>query len=363
MAEGKRILMINTVPTAENGVTGVILHMMEALAACGASVDLLSQNEPSEVIRRRIEGMGGRLLLARARRSRILGYVRELKVLCRGYDVVHAHGNSGTLALEMYGAARAGVPIRVAHSHSSFCRYRRMDRLLRPLLYAKVTHRAACGRDAGRWLWGDRRFTVLPNCISLDRYRFDSEAAGGIREKFPENAILLGQIGTIDENKNQIFSLERLASLLVRDDRFYLLFVGEGELAGEVRARAESLGCTSHVFLLGRRGDVPALLSAFDALLLPSHFEGLPLTLLEGQASGLPCIVSESVTRELDVSGISYLPLSDPRAWEEALLRIVRGGDAERAEASRAGCAALAAAGYAQSGLGTRLCEFYTSLE
>ena len=117
-----------------------------------------------------------------------------------------------------------------------------------------------------------------------------------------------------------------------------MALVGKGELEAEVLGKAEELGVSGSVRLLGVRSDVPALLSAFDVLAFPSLYEGMPNVVIEAQAAGLPCIVSDTITREANVTGrVSYLSIDDPSEWAAAVLSAESGKRYDGVAALRAG--------------------------
>jgi glycosyltransferase involved in cell wall biosynthesis len=141
---------------------------------------------------------------------------------------------------------------------------------------------------------------VLNNAIDAERFRFSLAARDETRERLglAPDAFVFLHIGAFNAQKNQAFLLEAFSALLKRMPQARLLLVGDGERRPSCEARAEMLGLRNQVSFLGLRDDIPALLSAADAFVLPSLHEGLPLTLVEAQCAGLPCIVSDKVTPE-----------------------------------------------------------------
>ena len=357
-----RVLHAFTVAVTRNGITMFALQRLEGLRKAGVEVDLLSPTAVEPGLRREIEHLGARLFVIQKRRLS-LAYVRALAALVRRerYDIVHAHGSSSSLFFEMLGAGLGGCRARVAHSHNTTCGDLRRDRLLRPLFYRSYTAAAACGRDAGKWLFGGRPFTVLPNGVDLARFQFDAERRAATRARLgiAENALVLGHVGRFNRQKNHGFLLEVFAALLQKRPDVRLMLVGDGYQEEEVRRLAAPLG--ARVIFTGSVPDPETYLCAMDVMALPSLFEGFPTVLLEWQCAGLPVLVSSRVTDEAALTPLlQYLPLeAGAEAWAGALLALPR---RERAQASRAAAAMLKAGGYALEDAAALLARFYQSL-
>ena len=178
-----RVLHVFTVPVTRNGITMFALQRLPGLRAAGAAVGFVAPGEVEPSLRAEIEAAGARLYVLPQKRPGP-AYVRALASLVRRekYDILHAHGNSSSLFFEMLAAFLGGCRARVAHSHNTTCNHIRQDRRLRPFFYKSYTAAAACGRDAGQWLFEDRPFTVLPNAVNLPRFCFDPAARAGAGE-------------------------------------------------------------------------------------------------------------------------------------------------------------------------------------
>lgn len=242
------------------------------------------------------------------------------------YKVVHAQLDCMS-ALPLAVAKRHGVPVRIAHSHNS-----RQDRdvkypmkmVCKRFIRREATDLFACGVDAGRWMFGTDDFTVVRNAIDIDAYAFDAERRGRVRARLGigEGALVIGHVGRFVPAKNHSFALDVFAEVRKLRPDAVLVLAGDGELRAETERKAEELGISSCVLFLGVRPDVPDLMQAMDAFLMPSVYEGLPLVLVEAQAAGLPCLISDSIPTDCDLEGSSMtrLPLSAPiEHWAEAL--------------------------------------------
>lgn len=219
-----------------------------------------------------------------------------------------------------------GIPRRILHAHSTgnegALHQRILNRMNRRTIDEYVNERWACSRSVGNALFGNKLFTVVPNAIDMGKYAFDGEARQRVREELDlGDRFVVGAIGRLAPIKNHGFLLRATAELVKEDPRAALVIAGEGELLGSLSRQAEQLGINDNVVFPGPRSDVPALLSAFDVYAMPSHFEGVPVSFIEAQASGIPCIVSSAIGDEAIISGaVEKLATDSPEAWAKALL-------------------------------------------
>lgn len=167
---------------------------------------------------------------------------------------------------------------------------------------------------------------LLNNGIDLSAYCYEETARREIRTEFEvaDDEILFGHIGRFAEQKNHSFLLDVFYAIQQKEPKAKLLLVGKGLLEKEIKAKAQALGIAEKVIFAGQRTDVPKLLSAMDVFVFPSFYEGMPNTVIEAQATGLPCVIADTITREANVTGlVEYLPLNiSAEEWaQKALLR------------------------------------------
>lgn len=352
--------MVDTVPMTRAGITMVMLNYTGGMDRTGMRIDFVAINDVEPALRERINSFGSKLYVIPGRNRRPLRYVWKLARLIRknGYQVVHAHGNSCTLAVELLAAWLGGAKVRCPHSHNTTCTAPRANRLLRPLFERLYTHGFACGEAAGRWLFRDRPFEVLKNGIDAAQYAFDADTRRVYREKLGlDGCVAVGHVGLFNEQKNHRFLIEAFAKAHAVNPRLRLVLAGDGPLQPDVRAQVKSKGLEDAVQFLGVRQDIPRLLSAMDAMALPSLYEGLPNVLIEWQANGLNALVSDKVTDEAQLTGLlRYLPL-DETAWADALARATIADD--RTQASARAAKAIAEAGYDIKAAAARLRRLY----
>lgn len=264
------------------------------------------------------------------------------------YQVLHSHLHhfSGVMALI---AAREGIPHRITHSHSDT---RTAPTGLGRIAYLRImkwlvnrygTLHLAVGEGAASALhgskWRESQNVVISRC-GVDFGRFMSTAdARGLRSSLgiPEGSLVLGTAGRLVPVKNQTFMIEVRKRVLERQPNSYLVIVGDGPLRNLLQAKAKSLVVEGRLRLLGPRIDVPEILAnVFDLFLLTSIYEGLPLSVLEAQAAGLPCIISRSITKEcIVVQGlVQMLDLeAGPERWALEVFELSRSPRTGRTEA------------------------------
>lgn len=247
------------------------------------------------------------------------------------YSAIHLH--LPYLASVFAGKARrAGIKRVIVHCHSSRFSLESSgwkNHLLNVPTKWLADDRIACGRDAGRVWYGTEamrsgKVVVLPNAIETEAFCFDPEQRTAKRRELElGERLVIGHVGTLTTPKNHKFLLPVFAEIHRRRPDAVLLLVGEGVLRPQVEAQIRELGLEEAVLLLGNRGDVPALLQAMDVFLFPSLHEGLPVSVVEAQAAGLPVVMSDTVTDEVCITGKRIIQLSlkePPAAWADRAL-------------------------------------------
>ena len=266
------------------------------------------------------------------------GFYRRIKKLIseRRYDVVHSHTmfNSGMV---LRAAKRCGVPVRIAHSHSIRGENVRTpiqnayEKTMRRWILRYATHYVGCGQAAGEWLFGRRAFRdkgiVLLNGIETERFRYDPTKRAQIRrQNHWEDCFVIGHAGHMAPVKNQIFLIKLMPEILKRRPNARLVLLGDGDDRPMLEQAVRTLGLDTVVFMPGNVPNVNEYLSAMDVFAFPSLHEGMPLAILEVQANGLPCVISDRVPKDVfQTVLLSPLPLEDSESqWADALLSAER---------------------------------------
>lgn len=311
------------------GVESVIMNYYRSIDRSQVQFDFLVDSDSTLVPREEIESLGGRVFEIPPY-QRVAEYQRELRALLEreGWPIVHSHVNALSV-FPLRAAKKAGVPIRIAHSHSTSGRGEHAKNVLKAVLKTQAnrypTHRIACSRLAGDWLFGKGAdYTVMRNAVDLSA--FSPDAADRARERellgVSDGQLLVGHIGRFMEQKNHEFLLEVFKELLGLRPGSVLALAGEGPLMERTRERARNLGIDGSVLFLGTRSDAPSLYRAFDVFCLPSLYEGLPMVGVECQASQTPILASGAITPEAAATSLmEFEPLdSGPDVWARRLL-------------------------------------------
>lgn len=242
------------------------------------------------------------------------------------FDIVHCHLNTLSY-VEPVRVALRHKSLVLVHSHNSGTATSLATTMLHRLHFATLPRKritmVAVSQLAGQWLFGrDAPFTVINNGIEADRFTFSAQARERVRRDLGlGDRFVVGNVGAFLPAKNHEFILDTFGALSRAVPGAVLLLVGHGPLENTVRAMVAEKGLGEGVRFLGVRSDVPDLLSAMDCLLFPSRYEGFPLTVLEAQAAGLPCVISDAITEEVVVTPWCVrLPLeASADEWAEAI--------------------------------------------
>lgn len=309
------------------GVESVVMNYFRAIDRTSFLFDFAVCEGSRLIPREEIESLGGRVFVIPSYKK-LDAYQRAVGdlIVREGYQVVHAHVNALSV-FPLRVAKGAGVPVRIAHAHSTSGRGEPVRNAAKHVLrlFSNVypTHRLACSAYAGRWLFGPKApFEVLRNALDLGSFSFDMRARLATRERLgiPPDAWVIGHVGRFMRQKNHEFLIDAFSEVARVDSRARLLLVGEGGLKDRVRALVDERSLGERVCMLPQQSDVAPIYDAMDMFVLPSLYEGLPVVGVEAQANGLPCLFSDRVTREAAVTkGVRFLPLS-ASIWVQALL-------------------------------------------
>lgn len=254
-----------------------------------------------------IESMGGKIYRMPRLNPVSLKYHREETdfFATHPYSIVHCHMDCMS-AFPLSHAKKAGIAIRIAHSHNKNqnrdLKYP-IKMVCKRLIPRYATHLFACGREAGRFMFGKHNFSVMKNAININDYVFDyAERKKARIELGVENNIVLGNVANFTPAKNHSFLLDIFLEYHNINSHSKLLLVGDGPDRKMIEEKIRKLGLQDAVILTGVREDVNRLLQAMDVFVFPSLYEGLPVTMIEAQTAGLPCVISENVPQETDIT-------------------------------------------------------------
>lgn len=259
-------------------------------------------------------------------------YMKYMKNLFREHDeykIIEAHnGAFGVYAL--HGAKISKIPVRIYHAHGAAITKDwklPLKLICMKFLPYNMTHRYTCGIAAARCYFGDEvvnegNYELIPNAIEVNRFIYNDEIRNKMRREHGlEDKHVLGHVGRFMAQKNHSFLLDVFAELSKRDKKAYLVLLGDGELMLSIKDKAEKLGITDRITFVGNVGNANEWYQAFDAFVLPSIWEGLPVVGVEAQAADLPCVFSDAITREIGFSeDAKFISLSESKeVWADAI--------------------------------------------
>lgn len=294
------------------GVEAVVMNYYKHINRSKIQFDFICDSDSTSIPYDEIASLGGKVILIPPY-QKIFKYHKELKkVLQEGnYKIVHSHINTLSV-FSLFAAKRANVPIRIAHSHSntSFKEKTRniLKQILRPFSKIFSTDLFCCSESSGRWLFGNKVYDegkvfLLNNAIELEKFSFNEKIRKKRRKELgiDNNTLVIGHVGRFAKVKNHIFLIDIFNELHKQISDSILLLVGDGQLISEVKEKVKNLGLEKYVKFLGQRNDVNELYQSFDVFVLPSLYEGFPVVGVEAQASGLLCVMSTNITKDINI--------------------------------------------------------------
>ena len=319
------------------GTESVVMNYYRHIDRSKVQFDFIADSDSKMPIPRKdeIESMGGRVFIVPPY-QKINEYIPALVKLFKeqDYKIIHVHLNTINV-FPLYAAKKAGVPVRISHSHSTAGKGETKKNILKYMLrpFAKLypNHYAACSYYAGEWLFGKRSMergevTVFNNAIELDKYKYNEAVRSVVRKELGlEDKFVVGHIGRFIYQKNQGFLIDIFEEVYRRNPNTVLLLIGEGGDMEAIKSKVHMLNLDNNVMFLGNRTDVNRLYQAMDVFVLPSRYEGLPVVGVEAQAAGLPCVLSDKVTAETKITECAEFMNIDQgaQAWADKILRLV----------------------------------------
>lgn len=245
------------------------------------------------------------------------------------YLAVHSHMNfhGGIVALI---AKLAGVKNVICHAHNTSDDGKGLKRkieivILQKLMKIYSNDLLACGKDAGKFVFGNNtQFEVINNAVDISKFKpISRELVNEIKQEYDlDNYLVLGHIGRFAEQKNHKFIISLIESLKLKKLKFKIILIGDGELREEFFKEITARQLEEYVLYLGLQDNINEWLNVMDIFIFPSLYEGLPVVLVEAQATGIPCIISEKITRDVDLGLglIDFTSIDDPEIWTDKII-------------------------------------------
>ncbi|MCR5736897.1 MAG: glycosyltransferase [Eubacterium sp.] len=359
------------------GIENQLMHLMRNVDKNKFHIDFTS-DMPEAFYREEIEALGGNFLLLENKcRNHPLKYCRELyRIMREGkYDIVHAH-ELFHCGITVFVAALAGVPCRFTHAHNwregddesgkySLIR-RSYQSVMRTSIRLFSTTQIACSTWAGKFLYGKKclkkkSYHLVFNSVDTTKYldKFDCIEEGDFIEKDGWKNVI--NVARVSKVKNQVFLVDIAKELKKRNKKIRILCVGDGdddEMKQRMMDEIKESQLSEYIYFLGVRKDVDALLRKCSAFILPSKYEGMPLVMIEAQATGLPCISADTYSREVDfeIGKVKWIPLTEGvETWADSIEAAVEMEKAIKSEVVNA----IENKGFDSKIFTKKICELY----
>lgn len=319
------------------GVEAVTINYYRNIDKNKVQLDFICDEDSTNIPYEEIEKMGGKVIIIPSY-SKPFKYHKELKKVLKEGNYKIIHSNINTLSVfSLFAAKCAGVPVRIAHSHSTTNKKEKkknlMKQVLRPFSKVFATDYMCCSELAGRWLFGNKEYDkgnvyLLNNAIDLDKFKYNESLRKTKRKELgiKDDTLVIGHIGRFVAQKNHDFLIDIFNEIHKKNNNSILLLAGQGPLMDDIKNKVKELNLEDSVKFLGQRNDANELYQAFDVFLLPSLYEGLPVVGVEAQAAGLLCYLSDDMTKETKVLDITkFMSLNNtPEEWADNILDDVK---------------------------------------
>ena len=303
----KRVLFISH-HLNRAGTEAFMMNVFRGIDQSKFRVDFLLYTDKKTDYTEEVERSGSMVWRVPSRRDTVVGWYASLnkffKHHAKEYVAVHYCGSGLTAIYPLVLAYKYGIPIRIAHAHSSSSaglHNRILHVLQRNVVRRLTTHHFACSTSAAHWFFGHYPARIIRNGISTQAFAYNPEIRRQVRGQLniSDGTTVIGHVGRFQKEKNHAFILDVFAEYLKLRSTSLLMLIGTGDLLKDIKSKAKQLGVEDKVLFLGERSDVGQLMQAMDLFLMPSTFEGQPFVLIEAQCAGLPCLVSDVVNTDI----------------------------------------------------------------
>ncbi len=341
----KRVLVTGATKIGEAGLSNIVFEWGQHFDDTELTYDFLIRNgPPARFYFDKIIKKGGRVLSMPENSPKNI--INSLKWTLKAindnkYDTIHINASDALVsAYYVFIAKKSGISHIYVHSHSSELDIRNpikrrarsiLHRLCRPYIKKNAELCLACSNLAADWMYGKSetykyKYCMISNGVKCQKYFFDEKTRIVYkRELGLDNKKVIGNIGRLSYQKNQEFLVDIFSEIVKHEKNIVLMIAGSGEDEPKLKEKVKQLDLEKNVMFIGQRDDIPQLLWVMDVLVMPSRFEGLPITLIEAQMASLPCFVSDNVTKEAKITdNVNYVGTTDVHIWCDLICEALR---------------------------------------
>lgn len=330
----KKVLCLARRMHGSGGIQKYIYNLYSNMDKDSVQMDFIipDANREGQTYLDMIESKGARTYLIPSHKENLVRHVVNVFKISRKYNkhgIMHLHVSDGFCSIDGIIARIAGIKNIVYHSHNASFIESKGKKVARFLFQMSGTYFFGCTKDAGIYMFGEAiinsgKFMVAKNGIDTNLFKFDEIKRKKIRDEFniSKDTKVLGFVGRISSEKNVCFAIETFNEFLKLESNSKLILIGDGEEINRIRDIVIDYSIQDKVIFTSVRSDVNYIMSALDVLLLPSKYESLGIVLIEAQASGLPCLVSQGVTKDAKITDLLYYLKLDSNKWAKKIYDI-----------------------------------------
>ncbi|MCL9633580.1 glycosyltransferase family 1 protein [Bacillus zanthoxyli] len=325
-----KILYVLGAFSSSGGVENIVLNILENIDSSKFKIDFVLFDGLDHSQKDALKKYDSKIFYVDRIRKKPFKFIYDLYKILRKeqYSIIHAHINEMGF-FPLLSGLLARTPVRICHSHNTIFSNMNFVPVFRFFSRFVNTHLMACTNAAGKALFGEKeKYAIFNNGIHVDNYLFNPEEREKVKKELGlEGKFILGHVGRLTEQKNHKFMLEICRRLVDFQKDTMMLFIGDGELRESLEKQVQNLELENNVLFLGARSDVNSLLQAMDVFLFPSHYEGLGIVLIEAQSAGLPCIVSDNITKEVEITDLVHFLSLDMSVehWSQTIQKYSKG--------------------------------------
>lgn len=304
-----KILYVLSYLSRNGGVQSVVNNYFKNMDKKEISIDFLTLLPGDKNMEEELEKEGCNVYhIKGSEEKNLFLLVKEIKKFFKNhhdYDIIHSHQTNLDI-FYLREAKKWKIPVRIMHSHSTNCDISRIRmKVIKVMSKIYANYYVACSKDAGRWMFGksidkSNKFYVMNNAINLEKYLYNETIRKRIRkENNLENSFVVGNVSRMTEIKNHKFLIDIFNEILKINNNSKLLLIGDGPLKESLQKQVEQLNIEDKVIFYGTTNKVNEILQGMDVFVLPSKFEGVPVTIVEAAASGIKYVISDNIDSHL----------------------------------------------------------------
>ncbi|AIY83574.1 glycosyltransferase family 1 protein [Clostridium baratii] len=339
----KKILVYGLTQT-RGGVESFLLNYYKNFDTNNIQMDFIS-NTPDTVYKKEVAALGGKIFNVCSKKKNPLRFKKDMENIFKNhsneYDAIWVNLCSLANIDYLKYAKKYGIKRRIVHSHNAANMFGKLKETLHNYNKKRIDRYAtdfwACSDSAAKWFYEDdilnsKKFRIIKNAVDTEKFSFDNNIRNEYRKILNiEDKYVLGNIGRFHFQKNHEFLIDVFKEVKEKCDNSILLLVGNGDLEENIKEKVKNLGLEESVIFLGMRDDVNKIMQAIDIFLMPSRFEGLPVAAVEAQSSGVRCLLSDTITKEIKVTDliefIRAKSKEDVNVWRDKILEYKLGYD------------------------------------